>query len=233
MYIMDDGIRLSAKLEMPEKQAKKMPVVVIIHGFTGHKDEPHLLAVNKALLEAGCVTLRADMYGHGESGGAFRDHNLFKWMNNAMALVDYAKALPFAGDIYLLGHSEGGLTAFLTAAMERDVTKGLMALSPANMIPEIARQGSLLGYPYDPEHLPAEIPAWNGRTLGSNYIAWPNPSMWRTPSTATRARCCWCMGITTGPCPFSAPSTPPPATPTPNCASSKGTTTATASTWIR
>jgi len=170
MYIMDDGIRLSAKLEMPEKQSKKMPVVVIIHGFTGHKDEPHLLAVNKALLEAGCVTLRADMYGHGESGGAFHDHNLFKWMNNAMTLVDYARALPFAGNIYLLGHSQGGLTAILTAAMERDVIKGLMALSPALMIPEIARQGSLLGYPYDPEHLPAEIPAWNGKTLGSNYI---------------------------------------------------------------
>ena len=170
MYITDDGIRLSAKLDMPEKQRSKMPVVVIIHGFTGHKDEPHLLAVNKALLEAGCVTLRADMYGHGESGGAFHDHNLFKWMNNAMALIDYAKALPFTGNIYLLGHSQGGLTAILTAAMERDVIKGLMALSPANMIPEIARQGSLLGYPYDPEHLPAEIPAWNGKTLGANYI---------------------------------------------------------------
>ena len=71
MYILDDGIRLSAKLEMPVNQKKEMPVVVIIHGFTGHKDEPHLLAVNRALLEAGCVTLRADMYGHGKAAARF------------------------------------------------------------------------------------------------------------------------------------------------------------------
>ena len=170
MYILDDGIRLSAKLETPEKQAKKMPVAVIIHGFTGHKDEPHLLAVNRALLEAGCATLRADMYGHGESGGAFHDHNLYKWLNNAMTLIDYAKALPFAGDIYLCGHSQGGLTAILAAAMERNAVKGLMALSPANMIPELARKGNLLGYPFDPEHIPEEIPAWKGKSLGGNYI---------------------------------------------------------------
>ena len=170
MYILDDGIRLSAKLEMPVNQKEKMPVVVIIHGFTGHKDEPHLLAVNRALLEAGCMTLRADMYGHGESGGAFRDHNLYKWLNNALTLIDYAKALPFAGDLYLCGHSQGGLTAILAAAMERDVIKGLIALSPANMIPDLARKGNLLGYPFDPERIPEEIPAWNGKTLGGNYI---------------------------------------------------------------
>ncbi len=170
MYIMDDGIRLSAKLDMPEKRAEKMPVAVIIHGFTGHKDEPHLLAVNRALLDAGCATLRADMYGHGESGGAFRGHNLYKWLNNAMTLIGYARALPFAGDVYLCGHSQGGLTAILAAAMERDVIKGLIALSPATMIPELARRGELLGFPFDPERIPEEIPAWNGKTLGGGYI---------------------------------------------------------------
>ncbi len=170
MYIMDDGIRLSAKLETPAKQKEKTPVAVIIHGFTGHKDEPHLLAVNRTLLDAGCATLRADMYGHGESGGAFRDHNLYKWLNNAMTLIDYAGALPWAGDLYLCGHSQGGLTAILAAAMKRDVIKGLIALSPANMIPELARKGELLGYSFDAEHIPKEIPAWNGKTLGGNYI---------------------------------------------------------------
>ena len=170
MFILDDGIRLSAKLEMPAEQKEKTPIVVIIHGFTGHKDEPHLLAVNRTLLDAGCATLRADMYGHGESGGAFHDHNLYKWLNNAMTLIDYARALPWAGDIYLCGHSQGGLTAILAAAMKRDVIKGLIALSPANMIPDLARKGNLLGYPYDAEHIPEEIPAWNGKTLGGNYI---------------------------------------------------------------
>ena len=170
MYILDDGVRLSAKLDLPEKRRDKMPVVVIIHGFTGYKDEPHLLAVNRALLDAGCATLRADMYGHGDSGGAFHDHTLYKWAGNALTLIDYAGKLPFAGDLYLCGHSQGGLTAILAAAMKRDAIKGLIALSPANMIPELARKGNLLGYPFDPEHIPEDIPAWNGKTLGGNYI---------------------------------------------------------------
>ena len=34
MYIMDDGIRLNAKLDMPESHGEKCPLVIVIHGFT-------------------------------------------------------------------------------------------------------------------------------------------------------------------------------------------------------
>ena len=105
MIIMDDGIELQAELEMPEKHGEKVPVVVLIHGFTGYKDEPHLLAVSRGLCEAGFAVLRADMYGHGKSGGTFRNHTLFKWIGNALTLIDYARNLDFASEIYICGHS--------------------------------------------------------------------------------------------------------------------------------
>lgn len=170
MEIMDDGIRLDARLDMPKGGADKCPLLIIIHGFTGYKEEPHLQAVADTANACGYAVLRADMYGHGKSGGTFRDHTLYKWLGNIMAVIDYARTLDFVTDIYLCGHSQGGLAAILAAAMERDVIAGLIPLSPAVMIPEGARQGELLGQRFDPVHIPDALPSWDGRDLGANYI---------------------------------------------------------------
>ena len=168
MTILDDGIRLNAALERPEGK-EKCPIVVLIHGFTGHMEERHILAVKDALLQCGCAVLRADMYGHGNSEGRFHDHNLFKWQNNALTLIDYARSLDFVTDIYLCGHSQGGLTVMLAAALKRDQIAGIIPLSPAWMIPEMARKGELLGYHFDPERIPDLLSAWGDRTLSGNY----------------------------------------------------------------
>ena len=171
MYIMDDGIRLNAKLDMPEdyREGQRCPLVVVIHGFTGHIEETHIVAVSKGINAAGFATLRADMYGHGQSDGAFRNHTLFKWMTNALTVIDYARGLDFVTDIYLCGHSQGGLLVMLAAAMKHDVIKGLIPLSPACMIPEIARSGELLGLSFDPNHIPEVLNSWDGRELDGNY----------------------------------------------------------------
>ena len=171
MYIQDDGIRLNAALEMPEgwQPGQKCPLVVVIHGFTGHIEEPHILAVSRAMNAVGFATLRADMYGHGHSDGEFKKHTLYKWLTNALTVIDYARGLDFATGLFLCGHSQGGLLVMLAAAMKRDVVKGLIALSPACMIPEIARQGELLGERFDPDHIPEVLHGWNGLELDGNY----------------------------------------------------------------
>ena len=168
--IWDDGIRLDAQIDLPENMGEGAPMVIIQHGFTGHKDEPHLLAVSGMLNALGCATLRFDFYGHGKSQGAFHDHTLYKWVNKSLTVIDYARKLDFVTDLYLCGHSQGGLTAMLAAGMKWDALRGLIPMSPAAMIPEGARQGFLLGEHFDPDHVPDEIPAWGGRTLGGNYV---------------------------------------------------------------
>lgn len=170
MYILDDGIRLNAKLDMPSPAEGKHPLVIVIHGFTGHMEERHIVAVSKALNEIGFATLRVDMYGHGNSDGDFRDHTLYKWLTNALTVIDYARSLDFVTDLYLCGHSQGGMTVMLAAAMKHDVIKGIIPLSPAWMIPEAARQGTLLGLDFDPDHIPEILPAWGNRGLGGNYV---------------------------------------------------------------
>ena len=172
MYIIDDGIRLDAQIDMPESydKAKKIPIVIIIHGFTGNKEERHILAVSRMFNELGCATLRVDMYGHGKSDGSFSNHNLFKWMGNAMTVVDYARSLDYVSDIYLCGHSQGGLTVMLAAALKHEFIKGLIPMSPAVMIPEGARKGMMLGIKFDPDDIPDVLPTESDWKLGGNYI---------------------------------------------------------------
>ena len=170
MFIMDDGIRLNAKLDMPAQRGEKCPLVIVLHGFTGHMEERHITAVSETLNDMGFATLRVDLYGHGHSEGAFKNHTLFKWLTNALTIIEYARKLDFVTDIYLCGHSQGGLTVMLAGAMARDVIKGIIPLSPAIMIPEGARKGELLGKTFDPEHIPDVLISWDGRELSGNYV---------------------------------------------------------------
>ena len=170
MYILEDGIKLNATLDRPEKGGEKCPLVILIHGFTGYKEETHIRAAARAFNEMGLAVLRADMYGHGQSDGSFEDHTLYKWLTNILTLVSYARTLDFVTDLYLCGHSQGGLAVTLAAGMTRDLISGLIPLSPALMIPEGARKGTLLGQDFDPEHIPEELESWDGRKLKGNYI---------------------------------------------------------------
>lgn len=168
MWIEDDGIRLSAVLEEPEGGGKR-PLAILLHGFSSAKDRPHNILAAAAMREAGCATLRFDLYGHGESGGEFRKHTLFKWISNTLAVIDYAREFGYT-DLILSGHSQGGLVAALAAGMEADRIRGLILRAPAFMIPKGARDGRLLGYSFDPDHIPDSVPTIKGLELDGNYI---------------------------------------------------------------
>ena len=168
LSIMDDTIPLRAVLERPDQEP--CPLVIVLHGFTSSKDRAHTVAACEAMREAGFATLRFDLYGHGESGGEFRNHTLYKWISNTLAVLDYAQALNFVTDIYLSGHSQGGLVAALVGGMAPELVRGLILRAPAFMIPRGTRQGCLLGFSFDPLHIPEEIQVIKGLTLGGNYI---------------------------------------------------------------
>ncbi len=170
MYIWEDGMKLNAQLDLPAESAMQCPLVIVLHGFTGHMDERHIEAVSKAMNEVGYATLRVELYGHGKSDGQFKDHTIYKWITNVMTVIDYAKTLPFVTDIYLAGHSQGGLTTMLVGALEKDVLKGLIELSPACCIPDDAKSGNTLGCIYDPGNIPDEVGNEGGWSLRGNYF---------------------------------------------------------------
>ena len=172
-YIKDDGIRLHAKLDMPpgiEEGSAKCPLVIVIHGLTGHMEEHHIVAVAQTFNEMGFAALRVEMYGHGGSDGRFEDHNLFKWLNNAMAVTDYTKSLDWVTDLYVCGHSQGGLTTVLLAGMKPQDFKAVFPLSPAVMMPEGARTGHLIGRDFDPADIPDEFYVNESQKVNGNYL---------------------------------------------------------------
>ena len=168
-YIDCDGIRIHAKLDRPDDR-NRGPLCILIHGFTGHMEEDHIIAAQKAMNEAGVSVLRAEMYGHGKSGGEFRDHTLCKWVTNVLAVTEYARKLDFVTELFICGHSQGGLLTMLAGGMYPDVFKAILPLSPAWMIPEDAREGILLGKDFDPEHIPDTIIMNGDRELSGGYI---------------------------------------------------------------
>ena len=155
-YIDSDGTRLHAKLDRPEG-FERGPLCILIHGFTGHMEEDHIIAAQKAMNDAGVAVLRAEMYGHGGSDGRFSDHTLYKWVTNALSVVQYARELPFVTELYLSGHSQGGLLTMLIGGMCADDFAAILPLSPAWMIPEMAREGNVLGAAFDPKHIPEKV----------------------------------------------------------------------------
>ena len=169
MFISDDGIRLSLEPEKPEGFSRG-PLVILLHGFTSSKDRPHNILAAEAMREAGYATVRMDLYGHGESGGEFRKHTLWKWVSNVMAVISWARSLDSVTDIYLSGHSQGGLAAAMAAGMAPDRISGLILRAPAFLIPRGAREGSLLGRSFDPDHIPDAIQVIKGLTLDGEYI---------------------------------------------------------------
>ncbi|MBO4928337.1 MAG: alpha/beta hydrolase [Clostridiales bacterium] len=166
-YIDSDGIRLHAKLDRVKEEGKS-PLCILIHGFTGHMEEDHIVAAQKAMNECGVSVLRVEMYGHGSSEGEFKDHTLYKWVSNAISVMNYVKSLDFVTDLYLCGHSQGGLLTMLVGGMFPDDFSAIIPISPAWMIPEIARNGTLLGLSFDPLHIP-DVLVFGDKELSGDY----------------------------------------------------------------
>ena len=168
-FISSDGIRLHAKLDRPDESVKG-PLCILVHGFTGHMEEPHIVAMQEAMNECGISVLRVEMYGHGKSDGEFRDHTLYKWVTNMISVVNYVKTLDFVTDLYLCGHSQGGVTTVMLAGMMPDIFKAAIPLSPAVMITEGARKGIALRGVFDPDHIPDELQVDEVRKVKGDYV---------------------------------------------------------------
>ncbi|MCR5479563.1 MAG: S9 family peptidase [Ruminococcus sp.] len=83
--------------------------------------------------------------------------------------MQYAKSHDFVTQLYLCGHSQGGLLTMLIGGMCADDFKAILPLSPAWMIPDITRHGVVLGQSFDAQHIPEKI-YFGERELSGDYI---------------------------------------------------------------
>ncbi len=169
-YINCDGIALHAKMDFPKEEKDKYPMVIVVHGLTGHMEETHIRGVAAACNEIGYAVLRVELYGHGKSEGEFKDHTVMHWMLEIMRVIDYARSLDFVTDLYLTGHSQGGAAIVLAAGLKEDCLKAIMPLAPGMMIRDAAYNGGFPLTEFDPDNLGEEIMLFGERPLSTNYI---------------------------------------------------------------
>lgn len=165
-----DGISLVGTLDVPALDAgQQVPLVILMHGFTGSQNEPVIRATAQALSDAGIASIRFDFNAHGDSGGEMVDMTVPNEVEDAHVFFDYARALPYVSTIGLAGHSQGGVVAALLAGQLRGEVAGLVLLAPASNIPDDTRAGRMLGTTFDPDNPPESITLY-GLRIGRDYL---------------------------------------------------------------
>ncbi|MBO3803862.1 MAG: dienelactone hydrolase family protein [Candidatus Brockarchaeota archaeon] len=123
---------------------KPAPAVILMHGYTGDKDEHgRFVEAGKRLAAKGFVAIRFDFrYGKtpenkSESDGQLSDMTPEEWVSDAKVVLSYAAGLPEvdAERIGVVGLSMGGYTAICSAARSK-LAKAVVAWSaPAVLRP--------------------------------------------------------------------------------------------------
>lgn len=167
-----DGLTLRGLVERPQ-DSPHGPAVVFMHGFMrdmGAKEGDVYQQIADGLVGQGFTVVRFDFNGRGRSDGAFEDSDVFNQIEDAIAVLDDVRACIRPAGISLMGHSQGAVVAGMTAGMYSDVINNLVMLAPAAAIKDDALRGTLLGMPFDANHIPDEITLRNGKDVAGKYV---------------------------------------------------------------
>lgn len=127
------GLRLAALFDAP-RSGDRYPFVILLHGFTGWKEEAHLATLAEELVAEGISSLRFDAPGSGESEGSWaHDYRLTNYLEAVKDVIEFAtEVLPIAPErIGIWGHSLGGFVALATAANFPECFRAVCGSEPA------------------------------------------------------------------------------------------------------
>ncbi|MCM1313352.1 MAG: family 43 glycosylhydrolase [Bacteroides sp.] len=138
---MRDGKNLWGKAYIPNTKEPKKPMVIMGHGYNGTHLEPKAFAETLAM--QGVASFIFDFCGggnHSRSEGETTEMTVFTEKENIEDIAGEVKSWSFVDSdrIALLGCSQGGLVASLTAAANPGMFKSLILVYPALTIPETA-----------------------------------------------------------------------------------------------
>lgn len=166
-----DHGKLAAIIQKPAmKQGERCPMVVFCHGFGGRKEGPLFELVADSLQKHGIASIRFDFNGHGESEGRFQDMTVLNEIEDAKKVVDYVKKLPYTSKVALVGHSQGGVVASMTAGELNTDISSVVLMAPAAVLRDDAIRGSIFGKQFNPLDPPEFVELWPGQKLGAKYI---------------------------------------------------------------
>lgn len=111
--------------------AKGEGLAIIMHGFGGNKDQPHIRTFADSFLEKGFKVLLFDTTNtFGESEGKYEDATITTSYNDLVDVITWAKKQSwFESPFYLAGHSLGEISTALYAENYPSEVKGLAPIS--------------------------------------------------------------------------------------------------------
>ena len=121
------------------------PMVILMHGIFSSKDYGPMPQLARGLAKAGIASIRFDFDGHGRSEGRKQDMTIEKELA-------YVQGLPYVSAVGLLGHSQGGVVASMTAGRlaPSSCLRRVSAVAPGSRpSAKAAATGPRLATPYD------------------------------------------------------------------------------------
>lgn len=152
---------------------RKCPMVILMHGIFSSGNIVPMPALARELAKAGIASIRFDFGGHWRSEGEMQHMTIGNEIADALAMWEYAKSLPYVSEIGLLGHSQGGVVASMTAGIlaERgEESAGLVLIAPGSVIQDACRNGRFFGAEFDPADPPEYVKCFGIMKLGREYI---------------------------------------------------------------
>lgn len=125
--VSNDSVSLAGTLVLPEGYGPKTPVVVLVTGSGLQNRDEELFehrpfaVIADYLARNGIASLRYDDRGFGESVGNGFDATTADFASDARMMVEWLRNNTQLGKIGIIGHSEGGLIAYMLAARDKNI----------------------------------------------------------------------------------------------------------------
>ena len=151
----------------------KCPMVILMHGIFSSKNIVPIPALAKTLAKEGIASICFDFGGHWKSEGKMQYMTVGKEIEDALAMWEYAKSLPYVSKIGLLGHSQGGVVASMTAgilASRGESPAALVLVAPGPVVQDACRNGKFFGAKFNPADPPEYVKCFGIMKLGREYI---------------------------------------------------------------
>ena len=156
-----------------DPETEKCPMVILMHGIFSSGNIVPIPALARELADAGIASIRFDFGGHWRSEGEMQQMTIGKEIEDAMAIWEYARSLPYVSEIGLLGHSQGGVVASMTSGIleiRGEKPAGLVLIAPGSVVQEACRNGRFFGAEFNPADPPEYVECFGIMKLGREYI---------------------------------------------------------------
>ncbi len=156
-----------------DPETEKCPMVILMHGIFSSGNIVPIPALARKLADNGIASIRFDFGGHWRSEGEMQQMTIGKEIEDALAIWEYARSLPYVSEIGLLGHSQGGVVASMTAGIlesRGEKPAGLVLIAPGSVVQEACRNGRFFGAEFNPAAPPEFVKCFGIMKLGREYI---------------------------------------------------------------